>query len=138
MVEQRIDYLGELRCEATHAPSGSKLLTDAPTDNHGKAEYFSPTDLVATALGTCILTTMGIVAAQKLKVSIDGASARVVKEMAAKPSRRIGAVSVVITVPGNFDDAQKAALERAANICPVHQSLHPDVSMPITFEWVNG
>ncbi len=134
MVEIAISYEGDLRCSATHGPSGSVLTTDAPKDNHGKGESFSPTDLVATALGSCMLTIMGI-SAKKQRINIDGATVQVVKEMVASPVRRIGALKVVITVPGVFTDEQKEALKQAALSCPVHQSLHPDVAMPVEFRW---
>jgi len=134
MVAIDIVYEGELRCKATHAPSGTVLLTDAPKDNHGKGESFSPTDLVATALGACMLTIMGI-AARTLQLDLTGTSVQVVKEMAASPVRRIAALSVQIHVPFNPTESQKQALQDAALKCPVHQSLHPDVRMPITFTW---
>lgn len=136
MVEVNIIYQGELRCEATHAPSGNRLLTDAPLDNQGKAETFSPTDLVATALGSCILTVMGI-AARKLNIDIAGSTVKVIKEMVAKPVRRIGSLKVTVTVPTKLDAAQKEALKAAALSCPVHQSLHPDIAMPIEFIWAD-
>lgn len=134
MVEINIAYQGELRCEAKHAPSGTVLVTDAPVDNHGKGASFSPTDLVATALGTCILTTMAIVA-DTLQIELKGSTVTVNKEMAARPSRKIGKLSVVITVPLTLDDAIKQKLIHAAELCPVHKSLHPDVQMPIEFRW---
>lgn len=137
MVEVNIEYQGELRCKATHAPSGAALITDAPKDNHGKAESFSPTDLVATALGSCILTVMGI-AARAMNIDITGSHVKVEKEMVQKPVRRIGTLTVVIHVAGIHDDAQKEKLKQAALSCPVHQSLHPDVAMPITFNWMNA
>jgi putative redox protein len=134
MVKIDISYQGELRCEAVHGPSGTKLSTDAPKDNHGKGESFSPTDLVATALGTCMLTVMGIVA-QRHNLSLAGATVNVVKEMAAAPTRRIGRLTVEIRVPGQFDDAQRKLLENAAHTCPVHKSLHPEIDIPVTFRW---
>jgi putative redox protein len=135
MVRVDVVYQGELRCAATHGPSGTVLITDAPLDNHGKAESFSPTDLVAAALGTCVLTLMGITA-RKLGVTIDGAKASVTKEMVAAPVRRIGALKVVVTVPAQgLSDEHKQKLEHAAHTCPVHQSLHPDIDAPIEFQW---
>lgn len=134
MVEISIAYEGELRCAATHMPSGSVLHTDAPKDNHGKGESFSPTDLVATALGACMLTVMGI-AARTLQVDMTGTRVSVHKHMVASPVRRIGELTVTIIVPIAVSDAHKKQLEKAAYTCPVHQSLHPDVAMPITFEW---
>ena len=134
MVQINIAHKGNLRCEATHEPSGTTLLTDAPKDNHGMGASFSPTDLVATALGTCILTTMEIVA-RRMEISLDGATSSIVKEMATQPSRKIGKLSVHITVPLKVTDEAKQKLEHAAHACPVHKSLHPDVQIPITFTW---
>ncbi len=125
-------YLGELRCEATHGPSGAKLTTDAPADNMGKGELFSPTDLLATALGTCVVTTMAIVAQRR---GIDFTSARfsVEKHMTTDPVRRVGRVPVTIHLSAAYDAETRTILERAAHACPVHRSLHPDVQAPITF-----
>lgn len=134
MVEINIVYQGELRCAATHQPSGTQLLTDAPKDNHGRGESFSPTDLVATALGTCMLTIMGI-AAQNLKIDLAGTRVTVQKEMVAQPVRRIGRLSTVIDVPVKLDEEQRQKLIKAAMTCPVHESLHPDVQKPIEWRW---
>jgi putative redox protein len=133
MVEIQADYQGHLRCAARH-PSGSALLTDAPRDNMGKGEAFSPTDLVATALGTCILTTMGIVA-QRRDLDISGARITVQKEMTSTPTRRIASLAVEIHMPRRLDDEDRQRLENAAHACPVHASLHPDVKAPIVFHW---
>ncbi|MFZ4541292.1 MAG: OsmC family protein [Rickettsiales bacterium] len=135
MVEINIVYQGELRCRATHVPSGTTLTTDAPKDNHGKGESFSPTDLVATALGSCMLTVMGI-AARNLELDLTGMTVVVSKSMVVKPMRRIGTLSVVINVPVVTDPLQKQVLIDAAMSCPVHQSLHPEVAMPIEFHWL--
>lgn len=134
MVTIDIEYKGDLRCEAVHQPSGTRLNTDAPKDNHGKGESFSATDLVATALGTCMLTIMGIVA-RNMNVELKGTQVTVQKEMVATPLRRIGKLGVQIKVPGEFTDEQKQKLERAAFTCPVHKSLHPDVQIPVEFVW---
>ena len=134
MVQITIAYQGGLRCEATHGPSKSRLFTDAPLDNQGKGEAFSPTDLVATALGTCILTTMGIVAARH-GWSMEGATASVVKEMVADPVRRIGRLRVVLDLPTPLEAKARDALERAAHTCPVHKSLAESVEMPVEFRW---
>src|SRR5215203_49568 len=134
MVTIVMNYQGGLRCEATHGPSKTRLTTDAPLDNQGRGESFSPTDLVATALGTCMLTTMGIVA-QRNNIVMTGATASVTKEMVSQPSRRIGRLGVTITVPGTFSDDDRKRLEGAALACPVHKSLHPDVQIPVTFNW---
>src|SRR5271154_6030030 len=129
MVEIQIAYQGKLRCSATHVDSGATLLTDAPKDNMGRGESFSPTDLVATALGTCMLTIMGI-AAQRMEVDLRGATASVTKEMSSAPPRRIARLAVTISVPGKLTDEQKQKLQNAAMTCPVHKSLHPDVAAP--------
>ena len=134
MVEIHIAYQGELRCAVTHMPSGTVMVTDAPLDNHGKAESFSPTDLVASALGTCIMTVMGI-AARKMHIDITGSNVVVKKTMVVKPERRIGALAVTIAVPHVFDAEIKEKLVAAALSCPVHHSMHPDVAMPIEFRW---
>jgi putative redox protein len=134
MVEIQIAYLGELRCQATHGPSGVKLVTDAPTDNMGKGESFSPTDLVATALGSCMLTIMGIVA-QRNKIDLGGTRVKVTKEMSAAPVRRIGRLSVEIDVPAKVSEEDRRRLEQAAHTCPVHKSLHPEIETPIVFRW---
>jgi putative redox protein len=127
-------YSGRLRCNATHGPSGRLLATDAPVDNGGQGSEFSPTDLVATALGACVLTIMGMVAEQN-GIDLTGTKAEVVKEMAAQPTRRIGILTVTVTLPDELElsNADKAKLENAAHTCPVKQSIHPDVEMRIRF-----
>lgn len=115
-------YDGALRCSASHGPSGSTLETDAPTDNQGQGERFSPTDLVATALSTCILTIMGIVA-ERHGWALEGAAARVEKTMSAGPLRRIAQLEVWITLPAGLSDQQRAVLQRSAEHCPVKLSL---------------
>lgn len=134
MVEITTRYEGQLRCTATHGPSRDTLTTDAPKDNMGKGEAFSPTDLVATALATCVLTTMGIVA-QRHNLDMTGATARVTKEMVSQPTRRIGRLAVYVTMPTKLAEDDQKRLENAAHTCPVHKSLHPDVEAPITFTW---
>lgn len=134
MVTIDIQYQGDLRSEAVHEPSGTHLKTDAPKDNHGKGESFSPTDLVATALGTCMLTLMGI-AARSMNIELKGTHVTVQKEMVATPMRRIGKLGVKINVPVKLTGEQKQKLEQAALTCPVHKSLHPDVQMPVEFVW---
>jgi putative redox protein len=134
MVNIEIEYQGDLHCKATHGPSGTELSTDAPRDNQGRGESFSPTDLVATALGSCMLTIMGI-AARTQNIDISGATAEVGKEMTATQPRRIQRLTVKIHVPHPLGDADKEKLERAARACPVHKSLHPDVEMPLEFVW---
>jgi putative redox protein len=134
MVTIDIQYQGDLHCEAVHEPSGSRLATDAPKDNIGKGESFSPTDLVATALGTCMMTLMGITA-RSLNVDLTGTRITVQKEMVATPLRRIGKLGVKITVPARLTAEQKQKLEQSALSCPVHKSLHPDVQLPVEFVW---
>jgi putative redox protein len=136
-VQIDISYEGGLRCAAVHAPSKTRLLTDAPVDNHGKGESFSPTDLVATALGTCMLTIMGIFA-ERHAIDLRGTTVTVLKEMAAAPIRRIARLASEIRVPLPESHPQREALERAALTCPVHQSLHPDVEKPVRFVWLGA
>ena len=127
-------YLGGLRCEATHGPSTSKLLSDAPVDNLGKGESFSPTDLVATAMGTCMATTMGIYA-QRQEIDLRGMTVTVEKEMTTEPPRRIARLTVDVRVPVAGTHPHREALERAALNCPVAKSVHPDVALPVRFVW---
>ncbi len=134
MVSIEAEYQGELHCKASHGPSGTELTTDAPKANQGRGESFSPTDLVATALGTCMLTIMGI-AARTLNVDISGATASVKKEMTATAPRRIQRLTVKIHVPQTLSIADQEKLERAARACPVHKSLHPDIETPLEFTW---
>jgi putative redox protein len=134
MVTIDIEYQDDLHCEAIHQPSGTHLTTDAPKDNMGRGESFSPTDLVATALGTCMMTLMGI-AARSLNVDLTGTRVTVQKEMVATPMRRIGKLGVKITVPAKLTTEQKQKLEQAALTCPVHKSLHPEVQLPVEFVW---
>jgi putative redox protein len=134
MVAIEIKYEGDLHCKAVHGPSSTALNTDAPKDNQGRGESFSPTDLVATALGSCVLTTMGIMA-RTLNIDISGATARVEKVMTAEGPRRIRSLSAKIRVPHSLSAEDRLKLERAAHTCPVHRSLHPDVEAPIEFEW---
>jgi putative redox protein len=134
LVEVTVEYEGALHCRAVHGPSGTSLTTDAPVDNQGRGESFSPTDLVATALGSCILTVMGLMA-RTLAIDISGTKARVEKEMAPSPPRRIASLCVEVHVPHDHSADNRLKLERAAHTCPVHQSLHPDIHAPINFRW---
>lgn len=134
MVQVKIAYQGQLHCLATHGPSGASITTDAPVDNMGKGEFFSPTDLVGTALGTCIMTIMGIVA-QRNNISLEGMTATVVKEMVSQPARRIGKLTLTIDVPTRVSQEDRQRLENAAHTCPVKRSLHPDVEVQINFNW---
>ncbi len=134
MVRIEIEYQGELRCAATHEPSGDRILTDAPVDNNGKGEAFSPTDLVAGSLGACMVTIMGMVA-ERRGIDLTGTKVAVEKHMVADPARRIGRIDVVIRVPRDLSEKDRAIVERAAHTCPVHKSIHPDVEVPVTFEY---
>lgn len=136
MVKVSINYEGGLRCAATHEPSGKSVVTDAPVDNHGKGESFSPTDLVAAALGTCMATIMGIVAGRH-HVDLRGMKIEVAKTMSAEAPRRIARLTTTIDVPLPANHPQREMLERAALTCPVHHSLHPDIEKPTEFRW-NG
>ena len=132
MVQIEVMYRGELRCAAVHTPSGEELLTNAPVDNQGKGETFSPTDLVAAALGTCIPTVMAAVA-EREKIDLTGIRVTVSKEMSADRPRRIARLATHIVMPGGLTEQQKAKLERAAHTCPVHQTLDGKVEMPVEF-----
>jgi putative redox protein len=138
VVDIFVRYEGELRCAARHGPSGATFTTDAPVDNHGRGESFSPTDLIATSLGTCMLTTMGIVAQQR-GWHIAGIEMHVRKQMSAAPPRRIARLSVVATVPvavsRALDAEARAALEHAAHTCPVRLSVHEQIDVPVRFDW---
>jgi uncharacterized OsmC-like protein len=131
MVSMSIVYSGEKHCQLTHGPSQSMIETDAPKDNQGRGEKFSPTDLMGAALGSCILTTMAIVA-ERDEVSLVGVRAEVVKEMLAQP-RRIGALRTKIYLPNQIPQSYRAKLENAAHHCPVHKSLHSEVEASLTF-----
>ena len=127
-------YLGELRTENEHLQSGNKVITDAPTDNRGKGEFFSPTDLLATALGSCIMTIMGIKARDN-NIDIEGTRVDVTKIMASGP-RRVAEVIVEFTFPEkNYTDKEKQLVESVAGISPVPLSLHPDLKQTIKFNW---
>lgn len=128
-----IKYKGNLRCEAIHLQSNSEIETDAPTDNRGKGERFSPTDLLCVSLGTCMLTTMGIKAAD-MQVNMDGATANIVKHMASDP-RRVARIEVSVSLPGGINEKERLILERTGNNCPVAKSLHPDIQLELTYQW---
>lgn len=135
MVKVSIRYQGSLRCEALHGPSGQTLFTDAPVDNHGKGESFSPTDLVAAALGTCMATIMGIVA-DRHGINLRGMEVEVAKEMSADAPRRIARLTTTLRLPLPPNHPQRPLLENAALTCPVKQSLHPDLDQPVEFLWI--
>ena len=128
-----IIYTGNLRCEAEHLQSHSKIETDAPTDNHGKGDRFSPTDLLCVSLATCMLTTMGIKAVD-MDVDITNAKAEVTKHMASDP-RRVAKIEVAVSLPGTGSDKDKVILERTGNNCPVAKSLHSDIELQISYKW---
>jgi putative redox protein len=128
-----IIYTGNLRCEAVHIQSKTTIETDAPTDNRGKGERFSPTDLLCVSLATCMLTTMGIKAAD-MEVYITNAKAEVTKHMANDP-RRVAKIEIDVFLPANDNEKDKVILERIGNNCPVVKSIHPDVELVINYKW---
>ena len=129
----QVEYKGQLRTEAKHLRSGSVIVTDAPIDNQGKGEAFSPTDLVATALASCMITIMGIVA-ERDGINIEGVTADVDKIMSKEP-RRIGEIKIIITFKSKLTTDQRGKLERAAKICPVSGSLNEDLKETIEFSY---
>jgi putative redox protein len=129
----KVTYIGGLRTESEHLQSGSKLITDAPVDNHGKGEAFSPTDTVANALATCMLTVMGI-KADGMGVDMAGTLAEVTKTMASDP-RRISKIEVNINFPKKYSEKEAAILENTGRTCPVLYSLHPEIEKEITFKY---
>jgi len=133
-----IDYLGDLRTECTHLQSGTTINTDAPTDNQGRGEAFSPTDLVANALGTCIITTMGI-NARRDGIDLKGSELTVTKVMSSDAPRRIARIEIQLTLRANNSvlpsDETRARLEKIAHTCPVAISLHPDIVQDVTIRW---
>ncbi len=134
MVKVDITYTGDLHCDATHGPSQSKIATDAPTDNKGKGEAFSPTDLVATALGTCMSTIMGM-KAEELGLDLRGMTVSVEKEMSKAAPRRIVGLPSEVHIPLPADCPQREVLEQAALNCPVHKSLPAEINRPTKFFW---
>lgn len=133
MSTSKVIYKGDLRTESTHLQSGTTILTDAPTDNHGRGEAFSPTDMVANSLATCMFSIMGI-KAQQMNIDLVDSTADVTKIMQAEP-RRISEIIVAFEMNAEVDEKSKIILERAAMTCPVHLSLHPDIKKTITFNW---
>jgi len=134
VVHVDVDYQGKLRCEAVHQPSGTALHTDEPVDNHGLGESFSPTDLVATALASCMATIMGIVA-DRNEVDLTGLKVGVDKSMSTSPPRRISQLAIQIEMPIPEDHPKAEMLKNGALACPVHKSLHPEVEVPIKWIW---
>lgn len=129
----KVTYLGDLRTSSMHLQSGTEILSDAPLDNNGKGEAFSPTDTVANALASCMMTIMGIKAGE-MNVDLQGSTAAVTKIMNAEP-RRIGAIEIYFDMVGTTDQKNKTILERSAMSCPVFLSLHPEIEKRITFDW---
>lgn len=134
MVQIDVEYQGQLRCRAVHGPSGCQLSTDAPVDNQGRGESFSPTDLVATALASCIATIMGIYG-QRHDVDVSGIRISVQKEMSSDAPRRIVSLPLTIEMPAGLSEKHRTALEQSAAHCPVHQSLRADIKTPMTFRY---
>ena len=134
MVPQTISYLGSLRCSAVHGPSGVEFITDAPKDNHGRGESFSPTDLVVTALATCMVTTMGI-RAQRDGVNLDGTAVSVEKHMSSDPPRRIARIVLHLSMPPGLELRTRALLEETARTCPVALSISPGNDIELSFRY---
>jgi putative redox protein len=130
-----VTYDGDLECTLTHGPSGDRMRTDAPVDNRGRGVHFSPTDLVGAAMGSCMLTVMGIVARDR-GWDMKGATAKVVKDMGAEPRRHIAHLTVDITLPAALDEKARTTLERTAYTCPVHASLGELTKVELTFHYV--
>ena len=130
-----ITYQGNLRCEAVHLQSSSTIETDAPTDNRGKGERFSPTDLLCVSLATCMITTMGIKAAD-MNVDLTNSRADVQKHMASDP-RRVAKIEVTVFLPKNINEKERLILEKTGNNCPVAKSVHPDIELVLKYNWVN-
>jgi uncharacterized OsmC-like protein len=133
MPTSKVTYLGDLRTSSIHLQSGSQIISDAPIDNNGKGEAFSPTDTVANGLASCMFTVMGI-KAREMEVDFSGSTAEVTKIMAAEP-RRIAEIHVTFEMNITADEKTKTILERTAMTCPVHYSLHPDIKKVIVFNW---
>lgn len=133
MSTAKVTYLGNLRTENEHLESGSTFITDAPTDNNGKGEAFSPTDTVATGLANCMITVMGI-KARDMNVNMDGTTGMVTKTMAAHP-RRISRIDIILDFPTGIDEKSRKILENTGRTCPVMQSLHPEIEKAIVFNW---
>lgn len=137
MVKIEIEYLGDLRCKMVHSLSGTEIITDAPIDNHGQGLSFSPTDLAAGSLGTCIATIMGMVAENHF-LDLEGMKMTVIKEMAKDTPRRINSISIDIEFPSDLDDKSFQLLKRVPPLCPVGQSLHPDIETKITYRFAGS
>ncbi|WP_201557390.1 OsmC family protein [Psychrobacter sp. 72-O-c] len=136
MTTSKVTYQGDLRTTAVHLQSNNEIITDAPVDNHGKGEAFSPTDLLATSLASCMLTIIGIKAAD-MSIDITGTTAEVTKIMAADP-RRVSEVHIVVTFNQDLDDKTQKIFYNTALSCPVAKSVHPDITQNLTFNYAEG
>ena len=137
MVEIKLSYEGELHCSAVHTPSGNTLVTDAPVDNNGRGQAFSPTDLVATALASCMATVIGIVAKRK-EIAVEGMTVVVRKHMTTDQPRRIAKLELDLDLPLPASHPDRKILESAARGCPVHHSIHPDIDVVMNWKWQDG
>ena len=137
MVEIKLNYEGALHCSATHTPSGNTLVTDAPLDNNGRGQAFSPTDLLATALASCMATVIGIVA-QRKEIEVEGMTVVTRKFMTDTAPRRIRRLELDLSLPLPSSHPERAALESAARGCPVYQSIHPDIEVLLCWTWQDG
>lgn len=134
MVPITVTYQGQLRCSALHDNSSVSFITDAPTDNHGKGESFSPTDLVATALGTCMITTIGIKLYSE-QINLDGTRLAVEKHMSTDPPRRIAKIVVRLTFPEGVPPQYRAKIKEMGDTCPVAKSIHPDIALDVRYDY---
>lgn len=134
MVEIKLAYEGNLHCSAVHQPSGNALVTDAPLDNNGLGQAFSPTDLLATALGACMATVIGIVAKRK-EIPVEGMTVNVRKFMSDDQPRRVKRLELDISIPLPESHPDRKLLESAARGCPVHHSIHPDIEVEMNWQW---
>ena len=134
MVRLTTTYEGNLRCKAQHGPSGTTIFTDAPVDNHGRGESFSPTDFVGVALGACMMTIIGMVA-ERHGLDLVGMKAETVKEMSQEPPRRIAGLRTTLTIPLPADHPKRGLIEQAAMTCPVHKSLAAEIDASVDFVW---
>lgn len=137
MVEIKLSYEGDLHCSATHTPSGNTLVTDAPLDNNGRGQAFSPTDLLATALGSCMATVIGILAKRR-EIAVEGMNVTVRKFMSDDQPRRIKRLELDLEMPLPASHPDRKLLESAARGCPVHHSIHPDIEVAMNWIWQEG
>ena len=134
MTEINVDYKGDLRCESKHGPSGAIVETDAPVDNNGRGEAFSPTDLLATAMATCMATVIGI-AARRKEINLEGMNVKVRKHMSDDQPRRVAKLEVEVYLPIPAGHLEAKLLQSTALGCPVNHSIHPEIEVPITWNW---